>query len=69
MADDGTRKYHLAKTLSWRVLASLTTFALAWLLTGDMAIGATIGGSEAVVKMVLYYVHERAWHRLSEGRV
>ena len=52
---------HLAKTLTWRVLATATTMLIAFLITGSLAVGATIGGIEAVMKMVLYYGHERAW--------
>lgn len=58
-------RMHIAKALTWRVTATLTTFTLAWLITGSVAIGAAIGGAEALVKIVLYYVHERAWWRWS----
>lgn len=64
-----TRRIHLAKTLTWRVLATFTTFVIAWTVTGDLDVGLIVGGTEAVVKMVLYYLHERAWHRLILRRV
>lgn len=69
MTEDGSRKYHLIKTISWRVIASFTTFLISWLFTGSLVIGAAIGGTEALIKMVLYYWHERAWHSISHGRV
>tara|TARA_B110000090_G_scaffold194183_1_gene229073 strand:+ start:494 stop:634 length:141 start_codon:yes stop_codon:yes gene_type:complete len=37
------KKRTLAKTMTWRVTASLTTFLIAWMLTGDLLIGASIG--------------------------
>lgn len=59
------RRIHLAKTLTWRILATFTTFVIAWGVTGDLDVGLIVGGTEAVVKMVLYYGHERAWYRIS----
>ena len=42
-----TKKRTMAKTITWRITASLTTFLIAWMLTGDILIGASIGGMEA----------------------
>ena len=56
-----TRRHTLLKTLSWRVVASATTFLIAWFVTGDLTAGAAIGGVEVVAKVILYYWHERAW--------
>ena len=56
-----TQKKTLAKTMTWRITASLTTFIIAWILTGDLVIGATIGAIEAIAKIFLYYFHERIW--------
>ena len=59
----GAHKRHLAKTLTWRVIATGTTFLLAWLFTDDIEVAAAIGGTEAVAKMILYYAHERVWFK------
>ena len=59
------RKRTIVKTLTWRVTASLTTFVIAWVLTGDLLIGATIGSIEAIAKIFLYYFHERIWNNIS----
>tara|TARA_B100000787_G_C16013442_1_gene215257 strand:+ start:99 stop:305 length:207 start_codon:yes stop_codon:yes gene_type:complete len=58
------KKRTIVKTMTWRVTASLTTFIIAWILTGDLLIGATIGGIEAVAKVFLYYFHERIWNNI-----
>ena len=58
------QKRTIVKTLTWRVTASLTTFVIAWVLTGDLLIGATIGSIEAVAKIFLYYFHERIWNNI-----
>ena len=59
------QKRTIAKTLTWRITASLTTFIIAWVLTGDFLIGISIGGIEAITKIFLYYFHERIWNNIS----
>ena len=59
------QKRTIVKTLTWRVTASLTTFIIAWALTGDLLIGSTIGSVEAIAKIFLYYFHERIWNNIS----
>ena len=59
------QKRTIVKTLTWRVTASLTTFVIAWVLTGDLLIGATIGSIEAIAKIFLYYFHERISNNIS----
>ena len=60
-----TQKRTLAKTMTWRITASLTTFIIAWILTGDLVIGASIGVIEAIAKIFLYYFHERIWTNIN----
>jgi len=57
----------LVKTLSWRFIATTDTILIAWLLTGDLAIGLSIAGIEVITKIVLYYLHERGWSTLEWG--
>ncbi len=59
----------VAKALSWRVLATLTTGLLVFVFTGSFEIALTVGALEAVAKLLLYFVHERVWDRLGFGRV
>lgn len=58
----------VVKTLSWRVLATLTTAVLVYAFTGQLKLAALVGGLEVLAKMVLYFVHERAWDKLTYGR-
>ena len=58
------KKRTLVKTMTWRVTASLTTFIIAWILTGDLLIGVSIGSIEAIAKIFLYYYHERIWNNI-----
>jgi uncharacterized membrane protein len=58
----------LAKAVSWRTLGTIDTFVLSWLITGEVKLAAAIGGTEVFTKMFLYWIHERAWNRVSWGR-
>ncbi|MEM7060268.1 MAG: DUF2061 domain-containing protein [Pseudomonadota bacterium] len=55
------------KTATWRVTASLDTMLLALIFTGNIGTAISIGGLEVITKLILYYVHERAWTRISWG--
>lgn len=59
-------KRHLLKTISWRVIGTLDTMILSALITGSWEIGFTIGGIEVISKMILYFLHERAWYKFSK---
>lgn len=51
----------LAKAFSWRVIATLTTATIAFIVTGEVNTAALIGGIEFFVKFAIYYIHERVW--------
>ena len=59
-------KRHILKTISWRVIGTLDTMILSALITGSWKLGLTIGGVEVITKMVLYFLHERAWYKFSK---
>lgn len=62
-----SKKRHLIKTITWRLVGTLDTMVLAWLISGDAMVGLQIGLLEVISKMVLYYFHERAWYRVDYG--
>jgi uncharacterized membrane protein len=62
-----SRKRHVAKTVTWRVIGTLDTMSLAWIITGNPLSGLKIGIAEVITKMALYYLHERTWYRLDFG--
>lgn len=59
----GDRVVHrrIFKTLSWRIIGTIDTVFIAWIVTGDPITGLKIGMTEVVTKMVLYYLHEWVW--------
>ena len=68
---DISKKRHIAKTITWRIIASLTTFILAMIFfredpnAAQKATGIAI--AESILKMILYYFHERFWYKSSFG--
>ncbi len=62
-----SRKRHLLKTISWRIIGTIDTIVLSWIITGNPLIGLKIGSLEIISKMILYYLHERAWYRINFG--
>lgn len=62
-----SRTRHLIKTITWRMIGTLDTILLSWLISGNAVTGLTIGAFEVVTKMVLYYLHERVWYRINFG--
>jgi|TARA_R110002020_G_scaffold191187_1_gene390917 uncharacterized membrane protein len=62
---DQSYKRHLAKTITWRVVGTLDTILLSWMITGDAVVGLQIGLVETITKLVLYFLHERAWFKIN----
>ena len=48
-------KRSLLKTITWRITASLDTFVIARIITGDWKMGGFIAGIEVITKMFFYY--------------
>ena len=62
---------HLFKTITWRITASLTTFLIAFFIFREdpnaMEKATGIALVEVFLKMLFYYLHERAWHASKFG--
>lgn len=66
---DPSVKRHIAKTITWRIVGTVDTMLLGWLVSGDIKIGLSVGGLELITKMGLYYVHERIWYKSNFGLI
>ncbi|GAW94065.1 DUF2061 domain-containing protein [Calderihabitans maritimus] len=58
----------LAKAISWRIFATLTTMTIVYLFTGKIDLSIGVGIVEVISKMLLYYLHELIWEKTSWGR-
>lgn len=62
-----SHKRHILKTITWRIVGTIDTIFLGWLISGDPTIGLSVGGAELATKMILYYLHERVWYNIDFG--
>jgi len=60
-------KRNLLKSISWRIVGSIDTMFLGWLISGRLSIGAKIGLTELLTKLIIYYFHERLWQKIRFG--
>ena len=62
-----SHKRSVAKALSWRLIAMLITAGVGYAWTGDKVFALGMGLADSVVKIFVYYLHERAWIRMPES--
>ncbi len=58
-------KISAIKAVTWRIVGTIDTIIISYLLTGNVTVAVSIGGVEVMSKMLLYFLHERAWARLT----
>lgn len=58
----------IVKTISWRLVGTLDTIIISWIITGEITMALSIGSIELVSKMLLYFFHERAWNKIKWGK-
>jgi uncharacterized membrane protein len=51
----------LIKSVSWRIVGTIDTMVISYLLTGRVSLAISIGSIEVFTKTILYYFHERLW--------
>ena len=58
---------HILKTITWRVVGTIDTMIIGWLVSGDPMVGVAIGSFEVFTKMILYFLHESVWYKIDFG--
>ena len=58
----------LVKTISWRITGSGATFAIGWIISGNVAVAGTIAVIQLITNTVLYFAHERVWNKIKWGK-
>lgn len=58
----------LIKTITYRIIGTLTTTAISYAVTGDLKLGLFIGGIDVTSKMVIYFAHEIVWQNIEYGK-
>lgn len=57
----------IAKGVTWRITASVTTAVLLYLYTGNLLLTAKVSAVEVIIKVLFYYTHERLWGKVHWG--
>ena len=63
-----SKKRSLAKSLTWRVIAVVSTLLIGYAMTGSWAFALSLTLVSNVINFVLYYLHERIWLQVSWGK-
>ncbi|HEX5171967.1 MAG TPA: DUF2061 domain-containing protein [Cyclobacteriaceae bacterium] len=53
-----------SKAVTWRIVGTLDTWVISYLVTGKATLAFSIASIEVFTKMVLYYFHERGWEAM-----
>ena len=63
-----TKTRSFTKSLSYRIFGTLSSFAVVYAITHKGSLSALIAFWETIVKVAIYYWHERIWDRIQWGR-
>jgi adenylylsulfate kinase len=63
-----TKSRSLVKSITWRVVAVITTFVSLYVITGELKIAGAGTVLTNSVNFVCYYWHERIWDKINWGR-
>lgn len=58
----------ILKALSWRVVGTLDTLVVSYILTGQIALATSIASVDFLTKLILYFFHERIWNKIKWGK-
>jgi uncharacterized membrane protein len=56
-------KIPILKTITYRILGSMTSMAITYAASNDFALGITIGSADLILKPIIYYIHELLWQK------
>ena len=63
-----SKKRSLAKSFTWRIVAILVSFVVAFVMTGSVVLAASFSFLANLINFILYYVHERVWLKINWGK-
>jgi uncharacterized membrane protein len=65
---DVTRARSLTKSISYRFFGTLASFGITYAITHKGNLAALAAGLDIVIKLCIYYLHERVWNKIQWGR-
>ncbi|KKK76403.1 hypothetical protein LCGC14_2863990 [marine sediment metagenome] len=58
-----SQSIQLKKTVTWAIISFTITGGVTWAYTGNFFAGLTVGLIDRIIKVFVYYWHERKWHK------
>ncbi|PQJ79421.1 DUF2061 domain-containing protein [Polaribacter porphyrae] len=58
----------IVKALSWRIVGTLDTLIVSYILTGEIILATSIASIDFITKLILYFFHERLWNKINWGK-
>jgi len=58
-----SKSRHVAKAITWRIIASITTAIIAWSFGLPPKAVGFVFAADLIIKFILYYIHERLWYK------
>ncbi len=58
----------IVKSISWRIVGTIDTILISYLITGTLSLALSIGAVETITKILLYFFHERVWNFIKWGK-
>lgn len=62
-----SKKRSLAKSITWRLIAVISTFVIGYAMTDSLGFAASLTIVSNIINFILYYVHERVWLKVNWG--
>lgn len=53
----------ILKTITYRILGSITSLGIAYLTTGSFSVGVIVGSADLIIKPIIYFFHELIWEK------
>ena len=63
-----THSRSIAKAISYRVLGSASTVVIFYILSRNVSLSLGAGLLDTIVKIGMYFIHERIWNHIDYGR-
>jgi uncharacterized membrane protein len=64
-----TKARSLTKAISYRIFGTLVSFGITYAITHKGNLAALAALLDIVIKICIYYIHERIWNKIKWGRI
>mgnify|MGYP006000866593 CR=1 FL=1 len=63
------KRTRLWKTITWRIISWIVSFAIGYGLTGNIGMALSFGFADTIFKTVLYWLHEYKWDKITNRKI